>query len=206
MKARFTAASSTKLPSATPAILTSWSQVTSVISSALPVASLFPLFDLWRLALLDPAVGPWAASALVASSPLSLFIDKATTTLQQSDPSFNPRNFLLTTLRLLSNAFATPVLAQTLFTSARAAVAAVVIPSLLHTDGSVRTAAASLAFNVSAYLQKSRVEKVRGGAGNVQEDEEWEVEMVSAVVEALDREVVNEEVGELTGPPLSKIF
>ncbi|KAH0586619.1 hypothetical protein H2248_007839 [Termitomyces sp. 'cryptogamus'] len=194
LKARFPASPSAKLPSATTAILISWSHVTLALSSTLPVASLFPLVDLWRLALLDPAVGTWVASSPVASNPLSIFVNKATTTLQQSDPSSNPRNFLLTTLRLLSNAFATPVLAQTLFTSARAAVAAVVIPSLLHTDGLVRTAAASLTFNVSAYLQKGRVEKVRGGAENVQEDEDWEVEMVSAVVEALDREVTSEEV------------
>ncbi|KAG6872374.1 hypothetical protein C0995_010188 [Termitomyces sp. Mi166 len=194
LKARFSAPPTAKLPSATPAILTPWSQATSALSSALPVASLFPLVDLWRLAFLDPAVGAWAASAPVASNPLSIFINKATTTLQQSEPSSNPRNFLLTTLRLLSNAFATPILAETLFTSAHTTLVAVVIPSLLHTDGSVRTAAASLAFNVAAYLQKGRVEKVRGGAGNVQEDGEWEVEMVSAIVEALDREVASEEV------------
>ncbi|KAG6823227.1 hypothetical protein H0H93_004058, partial [Arthromyces matolae] len=45
---------------------------------------------------------------------------------------------------------------------------------------------------------KGRVEKLRGGAGvggvQVPEDEDWEVEMVSAVVEALDREIDSEEV------------
>jgi len=73
-------------------------------------------------------------------------------------------------------------------------MAAVVIPSLLHTDGAVRTAAAGLAFNVSAFLQKGRVKRVKGNATDVQEDEDWEVEMVSAVVEALDRETTSEEV------------
>ncbi|KAG6839694.1 hypothetical protein C0991_012511 [Blastosporella zonata] len=194
LKARFSGPPSTKPPSATPAILTSWSQATSALSSALPVPSLFPLVDLWRLALLDPVVGFWAASASAPSNPISIFIDKATTALQRPDPSANPRNYLLTILRLLSNAFASPTLAQALFVSARAALAAVVVPSLLHTDGAVRTAAASLAFNVAAFLQKGRVDKVKGAAGNVYEDEEWEVEMVSAVVEALDREVSSEEV------------
>ncbi|KAG6889127.1 hypothetical protein C0992_006349 [Termitomyces sp. T32_za158] len=195
LKARFSAVvPPTKLPSATPAILTPWSQATSALSSTLPTSSLFPLVDLWRLAFLDPAVGTWVASAPVASNPLSIFINKATTTLRTPDSASNPRNFLLTTLRLLSNAFATPVLAQTLFTSARGTLAAVVIPSLLHTDGSVRTAAASLAFNVAAYLQNGRVEKLRGGSGNIQEDGDWEVEMASAIVEALNREVTSEEV------------
>lgn len=36
---------------------------------------------------------------------------------------------------------------------------------------------------------------MRGGSGNTQEDGDWEVEMVSAIVEALDREVTSEEVG-----------
>ncbi|KAG6818609.1 hypothetical protein H0H92_002574, partial [Tricholoma furcatifolium] len=41
---------------------------------------------------------------------------------------------------------------------------------------------------------KARVDKLKGGTGTVQEDEDWEVEMISAVVEALDREVTSEEV------------
>ncbi|KAG6867606.1 hypothetical protein C0993_000595 [Termitomyces sp. T159_Od127] len=195
LKARFSnAVPPAKHPSATPAILIPWSQATLALSSALPVASLFPLVDLWRLAFLDPAVGTWAASAPVASNPLSIFINKATTTLQNPDSASNPRNFLLTTLRLLSNAFATSVLAQILFTSARGTIAAVLIPSLLHTDALVRTAAASLAFNVAAYLQIGRVESLRGGSGTIQEDGDWEVEMASAIVEALNREDTSEEV------------
>ncbi|KAG6856278.1 hypothetical protein H0H87_005888 [Tephrocybe sp. NHM501043] len=194
LKARFSTPLPAKLVSASPDILTSWSQATSTLASALPTPSLFPLVDLWRLAILDPAVGTWAASAHAPFNPISLFIAKATTALQSPDPSANPRNYLLTTLRLLSNAFATPALAHALFVSARTALAAVVVPSLLHTDGAVRTAAASLAFNVAAFLQKGRVDKVKGNAVNVFEDDEWEVEMASAVVEALDREVSSEEV------------
>jgi len=75
----------------------------------------------------------------------------------------------------------------------------VLVPSLLHADATVRTASASLAFNVAAMLQKERVEAVRTGRG-IQPDSEddlgdWEVEMVSAAIEALDREKENEEVG-----------
>jgi len=62
----------------------------------------------------------------------------------------------------------------------------------------VRTAAASLAFNISTVLQKSRVESVKSGKGIKPYIEDgiadWEVEMVSAVVEAIDREKENEEV------------
>lgn len=71
----------------------------------------------------------------------------------------------------------------------------VLVPSLLHEDGAVRTAAASLAFNVAAFIQKGRVAKVRGETVEAFEDEDWEVEIVSAVVEALDRETASEDVG-----------
>lgn len=65
----------------------------------------------------------------------------------------------------------------------------VLVPSLLHEDASVRTSAASLAFNATSLLQKSRVEKVRGsGKLDVAEDEDWQVETLSALIEALDRE------------------
>ena len=77
-------------------------------------------------------------------------------------------------------------------------VTAILVPSLLHEDVQVRTAAASLAFNVAAVLQKQRVEAVRTGRRLDEPDDvgDWEVEMVSADVEALDREKDNEEVGE----------
>ena len=93
--------------------------------------------------------------------------------------------------------------------------AEVLVPSLLHSDMLVRTAAASLAFDVSTVLQKSRVEAVKGGRGikpyRAAEGgfADWEVEMVSAVIEALDREKENEEVGKcskFTFFPWSIIF
>ena len=69
--------------------------------------------------------------------------------------------------------------------------------TLLHEDAAVRTAAASLTFDVAAALQKSRVNRLRGGAALVaiEEDEECEAELVSAVLEALSKEVQSEEVG-----------
>jgi len=77
-------------------------------------------------------------------------------------------------------------------------VTRVVVRGLLHGDAAVRTAAASLVFNVAGYVQRGRVERIRGVSSGyeVEEDEDWEVEVVSAVVEAVDREVVSEEVGE----------
>ncbi len=73
------------------------------------------------------------------------------------------------------------------------------IASLLHPDATVRTASASLAFNIAAVLQKERVDAVKSGRGTQVDSEmdlgDWELEVITAVIEALDREKENEEVG-----------
>ena len=129
-----------------------------------------------------------------------------------------PKNVLLTTLRLVTNTFGNVVLARALLLGGvqgrgqgtREKITRLVVGGLLSEDSSVRSAAASLAFNVSAFYQRGRVEGVRGGrgtcgsgvaggAGDVAEGEEegdWEVEMVSAVVEAVRSEKAREDVGE----------
>jgi len=72
---------------------------------------------------------------------------------------------------------------------------------LLHDDAVVKNASASLIFNYSAALQKNRVDSaigpaMRGTSIPIDEDEDWEVEIVSAIIEALRREKENEEFGE----------
>ncbi|KAL1682240.1 PPPDE putative peptidase domain-containing protein [Schizophyllum commune] len=177
---------------AQPAALTAWTSATSTLTSVLSAEALFPLADLWRLVILDPSAGTWCASAIASNSP-----DPITTLLRahQKDPA--ARNLLLTTLRLLANAFAHSTLGRTLVSGAtRGEVTAVLVPALLHEHAGVRTAAASVAFNAAAALQKARVESVRSGGGGYAdgEDEDWEIEMVSAVVEALDKERSSEDV------------
>ncbi|KIM42944.1 hypothetical protein M413DRAFT_443767 [Hebeloma cylindrosporum] len=201
LRSRFPAANPPKvLPSATPAILSAWAQVSFTVVSNLPVDSLFPLVDMWRLAFLDPAVGSWTASLTPtspASDPVAIFLPNAIAA--QDTPSKGARNYILTVLRLLCNAFSSPPLARRLLQGdARETVTAVLVPSLLHTDAVVRTASASLAFDIAAVLQRERVECVRTGKG-IQPDSEgdlgdWQVEVVTAIMEALDREKENEEV------------
>jgi hypothetical protein len=201
LKSRFaTIPPPTVLPSATPAILTAWTHTSSILASVLPVDSLFPLVDMWRLAFLDPAVGKWAAGA--SPDPVSTFLPNALDS-SSGAPSKGARNYLLTALRMLCNAFSAPALAQRILGTARmrTEVTRVLVPSLLHADATVRTAGASLAFDIAAVVQKRRVEAVRTGRGIREEDEaeedrdEWDVEMISALLEAVDRERENEEVG-----------
>jgi PUL domain len=202
LKSRFAPATPQKqMPSATPAILTPWAQATLVLAAALPPASLFPLVDLWRLALLDPAVGTRISSSSPSSDPIKAFLDKCSA----DSAATQQRNYTLTLLRLLSNAFSTPVLSRRLLAVHKASMTRdVLVPSLLNDDLVVRTAAASLAFNVAGWVQRGRVGRlqvngqvngVKEGMVEEEEDEEWEVEMVSAIVEAIEREGNSEDVG-----------
>src|SRR5882762_953667 len=188
---------------ATSGLLVPWARITETLANALQLAELFPLVDMWRLALLDPSVSSWCASLPFgknSSDPIAIFLAKAVSALAVSDA---PRNYILTVLRMLSNAFSNPALTRVLLSGqTRKDVTILLVNALLHEDAAVRTAAASLAFNVAAYFQKVRVDMVKSGrnsrAEGVEEDGDWEVEMVSAVVEAIDREKGSEEVGKST--------
>ena len=177
-------------------LLVAWSEASRTLSSTLTPAQLFPLVDMWRLALLDDAVGAWCASAGPAS-PLRVFLTTAATALEGAQT--DARNYVLVTLRMLANAFACAALVRTLLAAGamRALTTRVLVSSLLHADAAVRTAAASVAFDVAAFLQKSRVDQVHGAgaAAALEEDGDWEVELVSAVLEALSGESESEDVG-----------
>jgi hypothetical protein len=68
---------------------------------------------------------------------------------------------------------------------------------LLDQDPAIRTAAASLAFNIAAFIQRSRVDNIRNGTVvEGSEDADWEVELVSAIIEAIKREDRSEEIGQ----------
>jgi len=189
--------SSSSTAKASPGLLVPWARVTTTLTDALPPAELFPLVDLWRLAILDPSVASWCASIPITKSspdPIAVFLAKATYVL---DGPNAPRNYILTVLRLLSNTFSNSKLTQFLLSGdTRTEVTSLLVSTLLHEDAAVRTAAASLAFNVAAYLQKGRVDRVKGGVSGADsaEDGDWEVEIISAVIEAIDREKGSEEV------------
>ncbi|KAJ7644245.1 PPPDE putative peptidase domain-containing protein [Roridomyces roridus] len=210
LKSRF--ASETKpLPSASPALLASWSAATNTLAGSLKPESLFPLVDMWRLAALDPAVTAWLAIT-PAAGPVGLFARTARDALAQPTQDKGTRNYVLTALRLLANAFGSAPLARVLLAGPGSDGAAIgtLVPALLHTDAAVRTAAASLAFNAAASVQRARVASGVGlGGVNVNQgkpdaadaaaaaDEEWQVELGSALVEALQREEGEEVVHRL---------
>ncbi|KAI9443300.1 DUF862-domain-containing protein [Lactarius indigo] len=155
----------------------------------LPATSLFPLLDVWRLAILEPTI------AQVTLAPLVQVLSSTNESVTSS-----PRATLLTLLRLATNGLGTS-LSRSLLASddrARAALTGVLVQTLLHPDRLVRVAAASLGFNVGAWVQKGRIARARGddvvnGIREGEEDGEWEVELVSAVAEALANEEESED-------------
>jgi len=178
-----------KASAAGPEVVGAFTRTVTTLVAELPATSLFPLLDVWRLAVLEPAIAPVTDSALV--HVLSSTNDSVTTC---------PRATLLTLLRLTTNSLGTS-LARCLLASnvrARAALTGVLVQTLLHPDRLVRVAAASLGFNVGAWVQKGRVARSRGeddvnGLREGEEDGEWEVELVSAVAEALANEEESED-------------
>lgn len=169
-------------------VLTAWAETTMILLKALPPESIFPLVDMWRLAFLDAEVGNWYATI----SSTGRFVQEL---LAKASSSGAPRNLILTSLRMLCNTLTSPFLARQL--AGDSGVAAFLVPTLLHDDAAIRTAAASLAFNLSSAIQRSRVDKLRGNKDSgVPENEDWQVEMASAIIEAIDREKENEDVGE----------
>ncbi|KAI9462222.1 PPPDE putative peptidase domain-containing protein [Boletus coccyginus] len=166
-----------------------WPALTLSLAANLQPNELFPLVDIWRIALLNPSFATWNATKSVQEGPLQLLMNKA---LQAKDL---PRNYLLTVLRMLSNAFSNQVLAREMILFAREAVSKLLIDALLHDDAVVRTAAASLAFNVAEYLQRLRVDKIkaRDDGTSAEESEEWELDIVVAVLHAIERETSSEE-------------
>jgi desumoylating isopeptidase 1 len=179
-----------------PALLVNWTQATTTLAQALKPAELFPLVDMWRVALLDPATSGWVAySSSVELQPLAAFLDIAASSADIA------RNYTLTVLRMLANAFSSPALTRRVVFGAdkgkdKERVARVLVQALLSADAHVRTAAASVAFNVAAFFQKGRNAKDAPAAVG-ESDGDWEVELITAIVEAIQNEVTSEEVGEL---------
>jgi len=187
-----------------------WSDMTNALILALPPSELFPLVDLWRLAILDGGI----AKALTPSSTtehrsvVANIQSRVTDLVNNNSTSATgtatevSRPLLLTTLRLSTNAFAHPAPALSSSQSYRlqSPTIPLVVAGLLHSDAGVRTAAASLAFNVAAIrhapLRRGKDaywEKVAVVSGGDSEGE-GDVELVCALLEALEREVESEEV------------
>ncbi|KAI9465406.1 DUF862-domain-containing protein [Lactarius psammicola] len=183
-------AEESKVTATSPEVVAAFGRTVTALAAELPAASLFPLLDAWRLAILEPTI------AQVTLAPLVQVLSSTNKSVTSS-----PRATLLTLLRLASNSLGTSLSRSILASDvqARAALTGVLVQTLLHPDRLVRVAAASLGFNVGAWVQKGRIARARGeddvvnGLREGEEDGEWEVELVSAVAEALANEEESED-------------
>lgn len=99
-------------------------------------------------------------------------------------------------LRVACNLFSDSTLSTTYFTSHledatyRTILTQLLITSLLSQDSQIRQAAASLAYNCSTNVSIERLKKEEGTWTGMteQEDDDWQVELLSAVVDALTKE------------------
>jgi len=190
-------------PDAVQRFCVTWNLATDYMLDALSLDQLFPAADMWRVALLNDQVANWCAS-----NPNN-GVQRILAKVGSSGSVDIPRSLLLVVLRMLSNAFLKPTLAQSVLYSQKGTTQprgpvnpsfmTFIVNALLHPDASVRTAAASLAFNVSVFNHKDlREMEARNGRGRTafnQDIGEWEAEMVTALVEAFRRETSSEDTG-----------
>ena len=181
-------------------MLTGWAGVSKTLISALPTEQLFPVVDLWRIGFLSTTVGTWVSEVL-ASTPgatpgiIPEFLNKA-------QPKPLPRSFVLTLLKCFCNTFGTPALSQRLLSPGplRDNLTDLAISQLLEEDNLIRTTAASLVFNIASSTQAQRTDVGKNDLSPqiyLGADAEWEIEVVSAVIEGIRREE-SEEIREFS--------
>ncbi|ODN76031.1 hypothetical protein L202_05982 [Cryptococcus amylolentus CBS 6039] len=168
--------------------LSQWHTATEEIFTILKPEDTFPVIDVWRVAILrqplDSLLSLGLSTASTRPEPITLILSLAHKTFT-SAPSTTPKPFILTVLRFLTNILSWPQLANLLLSpggnaAAGEQVISLLVESLLYPDVGVRTAAAGAAVNVGVWRQKSGKEETASV--------EWEVEMVSGLVEAISNE------------------
>ncbi|CAE6427903.1 unnamed protein product [Rhizoctonia solani] len=153
------------------------------VAVALP-QDLFPLLDLWRIALLDRN---FATKCALGDHGLANMITKVSEHVEKLGGA-TPKALALTSLRLQSNISSNPALLRYLMNerALRSNFTQIAVSGLLHEDVGVRTAASTLVFNLGTHLQRSR--RTSPTRPDTVEDGDWEVEVVTAVLEGLSRE------------------
>lgn len=188
-------------------LLAAWLPATLSFLRAAPApAAAFPVLDLVRLALARDG------ERLAAEGAFGDFVDELLGLLAvqldgegkgegegdaRQGRGQGERAYLLTALRTLCNALASPALARRVLapssaSGARSSATRLVLCALLDTrDARTRREGAGAAWSVVGRVFAERV----GGEGAEDGEEEWEAEVGSAVLEALGNEEESVEVG-----------
>ncbi|KAK8845473.1 hypothetical protein IAR55_006186 [Kwoniella newhampshirensis] len=170
-----------------------WIRATGSLLDSVQAEESFPIIDLWRVGLTKPPIASLLALRLSptaqsnsTSNPVSTILSLASTTLTTKSNS-TPKPFLITVLRFATNLLASHELANLILahdshSDVQEKMISVLVESLLHPDVGVRTAAAGVGLNMGIWRQTS------SGDEDGRAEVNWEVEMISALVEGIGRE------------------
>ncbi|KAI9315991.1 PPPDE putative peptidase domain-containing protein [Dichotomocladium elegans] len=178
-------------------IISHWADFTDKCLEKLPSNQQFPLLDVFRTVLLTQSASDYYTKDC---SQLVRILENGYKHTPVSKAT------ILMTLRVACNLFAHNNLTTTYFTSSlpeshRASLTQLLINSLLSADSQVRQTAASLAFNCSTVIAEERLKKEKddgylSGMAE-QDDDDWQIEIVSAVMDVLAKETDEEVVHRL---------
>jgi hypothetical protein len=162
------------------------------IASILPYENQFPLLDILRMLVLHARVAEVYAKD-GNQTLINTFKAVATHGNEGSKPA------ALMTLRIACNAFSTPLLGTYVLSStARESTKQLLVTTLLSTVDQQRQTAASLAFDIGVKVAESR-SKAKDTAhpslsGDILEDleEDWNMECLSAIAAAIEKETSEE--------------
>ncbi|KAM0753921.1 DUF862-domain-containing protein [Meredithblackwellia eburnea MCA 4105] len=171
-----------------PGLADAWTSSTTNALASLPSSEWFPVLDLWRIGLARDGARLSPSLSTVLPAVLALITEAK---LLDSPDLAKP--LLLTSLRFVSNALPFEPLTSILLSSnagAREGTTRLIVRALLDQDKSVRSVGAGLVWSVVGRVWQERTK----GAGEEKSNEEWEVEVACAVLEALGREKESVEV------------
>ena len=157
----------------------------------LPVSTIFPIIDLFRLALVDPRVSGFLAEDTSHTTLIGIL--SFVTSLPEDEC---PHTLRIVTLQMACNLFTSPLYPRQLVSNPTLSTPLITLltSSLLDTTHApVRISAASLAYNIAAVNHLSRLDRT--------EDllpESAQVELVASLLEALGRDESKEGIKGLT--------
>ncbi|EPS39206.1 hypothetical protein H072_7011 [Dactylellina haptotyla CBS 200.50] len=163
--------------------LQKWSSFLQASFKELPLETLFPLVDIFRLSLTDPRI-----SAYYAEERGHATIQALLETASSEKAIYQLR---LVTLHAICNLFSTPLFPPHLIRAPLVALVIGLVTTCLldESHSQLRVAAASLIFNLAAYNQKSRVESSATVADRIDAlSDDDQIQLLATVVESVDRE------------------
>lgn len=151
----------------------------------MPQSSLFPIIDLFRLALVDPRVCSYYAGESSHNTVLSVL------SAVNSAGDDCPYTLRIVTVQMACNLFTSPLFSSQLLSKSSLATPLIhlVASSLLDTSHpQIRVAASSLAFNIAA---RNHIQRLDGKEDLLASD--TQVELLASLIEAVGREEESKE-------------